>query len=779
MRASLTKDGVLSLSPETQDQHEFLETVKADEGLLVRAGVGARTVGVLGVFSGSCEEERRDLLVALAQHAAVAAHALAMGARQRQLTEVQQRSISELGFALSSALSLDELLNLVCRSAVELANADESLLYLAGPDDGFSARASSSPELIATLAGALDQFAEQTRAQPLGRALSRTGDRAVAGIDYQSTLGVVLTVRGEPMGALIVVSHRPGAFSAAQREMIASFGAQAAVAIENLQLVEDMQRRLLEMADLTWVSTRITSTMDAARIAATVTDAAGKALDAPRSALFRRGEDGAFVLMDDARQDWSGESGGRLPAVGHIGYEALTMGVPQTVSDAAREQMTDDPLVRWMGVRSLLCVPMVAQQGLQGILVVGDEKPREFASHAVALLSAYANQTALAMQSAILYQDVVRHLKQLENLFGVSQTLASSLELTQTLDRVLNAAAELVDAPVGTLMLVDPDTGELAIKASRGVRQDHELMRPLRLGEGLAGKAAQSGSTLVSGDVSRDGRFTHRSHARERGLQATISAPLITRGHTLGVINLFRRSAEPFSKDDRQIVSALANSAAVAIENARLYEETQERAQFLTAMVSEINHRVRNTLQAVAGLLRMEMDEKPTRSIDEVLRRGIARLQSVAVVHDMLQAKDLRFVDMKQAARRIAQLTTQTAAAELDVETRVAGARVMLPSQKATNVALVISELVDNAARHGLAGIDGGRIAINLAEGGGDVVIEVKDNGKGLPQGFSLQKDSGLGLKVVRGLIEEELGGSLDIQNDNGLTVRAKFPKHQ
>jgi two-component sensor histidine kinase len=327
-------------------------------------------------------------------------------------------------------------------------------------------------------------------------------------------------------------------------------------------------------------------------------------------------------------------------------------------------------------------------------------------------------------------------------------------------------------------MLVDPGSDELTIKAARGVRPDHEFYRPLKFGEGLAGKVAQSASALVSADISRDGRFAHRDPARESGLQAAIAVPLVSRDRTVGVINLYRRSARPFSDDDRQIVTALANSAAIAIENARLYEETQERAQFLTAMVSEINHRVRNTLQAVAGLLRMEMDQQPPRSIKEVLRRGIARLQSVAVVHDLLQARDLRFVDIKQAARRIIQLTSQTAAPGSDIETRVTGARVMLPSQQATNVAMILSELTDNAVRHGLPGVVGGRILVSLAEGGGNVVIEVKDNGQGLPPAFDLDKHSGLGFRLVRGLVEEELGGSLDIRTDNGVTVRAKFPKH-
>jgi two-component sensor histidine kinase len=253
----------------------------------------------------------------------------------------------------------------------------------------------------------------------------------------------------------------------------------------------------------------------------------------------------------------------------------------------------------------------------------------------------------------------------------------------------------------------------------------------------------------------------------------------VTRGRTVGVLSLYRKSQREFDADEQRLAAALGNAAAVAIENARLYEETQERAQFLTAMVSEINHRVRNTLQAVAGLLRMEMDQTPPRPIKEVLRRGIARLQSVAVVHDMLQARDLRFVDIKQASRRIVQLTAQSAAPGSEVETRVVGARVQLPSQQATNVAMILSELVDNAVRHGLSGVPEPRVTVSLAESGNEAVIEVKDNGRGLPGDFDPMKDAGLGLRVVRGVVEEELGGSLEVESNNGVVVRAKFPKRR
>jgi len=554
-----------------------------------------------------------------------------------------------------------------------------------------------------------------------------------------------------------------------------AFASQAAVAIENLQLFESMQRRLLEMADLTWLSTRISATRDIARIAAAVAEAAAKALDVPLVALFEAGPEGRCELIPGGQHGLAAEGKTSLPVAGHLGAELLQTGLPQLVADSDREGRAEDALVAWLGARALLCVPMSAQQGFRGLLVVGDHEPRAFGSHDIGLLSNYANQAALAFQAAALAQVQARHLEGLTRLYDVSQALASSLDLTETLDTVLNSASELLDAPVCSVMLLDRQAGELVIKAARGFWPGDALYERIKPGEGLAGRAAQTGMALTSSDISRDGRFKFRERAREEGLRTAIAAPLAARGRTLGVINLYRKSDREFTEADRRLLTSLANSAAVAIENANLYREAQERADFLGAMMSEINHRIRNTLQAIAGLLRMELD-RPQKSAEAAIKRGMARIQSVAVVHELLRARELQFVDMKQVAERVAQLTRQSITDECSAEVKVTGARVMLPSQKATNVALVLAELIDNALRHALAGREDGRLSISLQEAGGQVMLQVKDNGPGLPEGYEQEAKAGLGLKIVQGLVEE-LGGTLELETRGGTIVRARFPK--
>jgi GAF domain-containing protein/GNAT superfamily N-acetyltransferase len=776
------------LSAESAAHAPLLKTVGASRGCLLRARAGRRWIGAMSVHDGDLDPECMDSLIMLTQQAALALHALDLSAEPRQLVQGQQRVTTDIGLALTSALSLDELLQVICRSAIHLLKAECCFLFLA--EDGGPLRHRATECLGHTCQQiedvALLAAAEHTRNQPTGRFLWHPSRRlpvpnaaTIRKAGIQSMMGIALSVRGQPVGALLLLSPTRHVFDPARRQLIVSFAAQAAVGIENLLLVEDMQRRLLEVADLTWVSTRVTSTLDVRGIAATIADAAAKSLDAPHVALFIARPDGDLEPLAGGQIGLAKGRKRALPGRDHLGAKALSTGAPQSASDAEQDNLAGDALVQWFGTRSVLCVPMVAQQGLRGILAVADDQARTFRTHEIALLSAYANQAALALQSALLYDDVVRHLGQLRNLFEISQTLASSLQLGETLERVLDSASEIFASPRCSLMLMEPKTQTLVIRGARGLTADEALYSPLKLGEGLAGRAAQSETPLVSADVTRDGRFRHRDRARELGLRTAMAAPLVTRGRTIGVLNLYRPSSRPFTSDDKRLVMLLTNSAAVAIENARLYQEAQERGQFLGAMMGEINHRVRNTFQTVAGLLRLELERPTQASPEDVLRRGIARLHSVAIVHDLMPGQDLEFVDIKRAATHIADLTCQTAAPDRTLRTHVSGARVMLPSQSATSVALILSELTDNAVRHGLAGRDDGLVSISLAEGGGDVVIQVRDNGVGLPDHFDLATMSGLGLKIVRGLVEHDLGGTLDFEVRHGLTVRARFPKHR
>ncbi len=394
------------------------------------------------------------------------------------------------------------------------------------------------------------------------------------------------------------------------------------------------------------------------------------------------------------------------------------------------------------------------------------------------LLSTYANQAAMAFQSAMLYQNAVQHLQRLSKLGELSEILASAQDPGQTASLTLTTAVELLEAPVGLIWLMDEEAGELELKATHGLWPGEWAMQRLKLGEGLAGLAAQSGRPLMSMDITRDGRMTYRKEARQKGLGAAIAAPLIARGRAVGVLNLYRKSPSRFSEEDKRLLMSVANLAAVSIENTNLARAAQRRSEFVTAMMTEVNHRMRNSLQSVAGLLRMELERPQARSTEEVVRRAIAHVQAVAAVHEVIREQDVPFVDMKEAALRVVPASRSLLRAPT-VDIEVTGTRVLLPSQKAISVALILNELTDNALRHGLAGKSNGKLSVSLAEVGGDVLLQVRDNGVGVRTPIEPGKGGGLGLMIVQGLVEQELGGTVEFEGRHGFTVRARFSKLQ
>ncbi|MDQ1696559.1 MAG: two-component system, sensor histidine kinase PdtaS [Frankiaceae bacterium] len=182
------------------------------------------------------------------------------------------------------------------------------------------------------------------------------------------------------------------------------------------------------------------------------------------------------------------------------------------------------------------------------------------------------------------------------------------------------------------------------------------------------------------------------------------------------------------------------------------------------ATIREIHHRVKNNLQTVAALLRLQARRMAVPEARAALEESVRRVSSIAVVHETLSGvldETVRFDDI---ADRIGVMVADVAAQD-NVRLRRDGSFGMLPAEVATPMAMVVAELLQNAVEHGFSGRDGGGVVEVVAtrqEGGGLRVV-VRDDGRGLPAGFSLESSQGLGLQIVRTLVETELGGRLSV----------------
>jgi two-component sensor histidine kinase len=184
------------------------------------------------------------------------------------------------------------------------------------------------------------------------------------------------------------------------------------------------------------------------------------------------------------------------------------------------------------------------------------------------------------------------------------------------------------------------------------------------------------------------------------------------------------------------------------------------------ATIREIHHRVKNNLQTVAALLRLQARRMAVPEAREALEESVRRVSSIAVVHETLSGtldESVRFDDI---AERLSSVVSDMAQ-PVPVRVRRTGSFGVLPAEVATPLAMVLAELLQNAAEHGFAGATGaGTVVVEAARGeGGWLRMSVRDDGRGLPAGFRVDSSDRLGLQIVRTLVETELGGRLDIES--------------
>lgn len=198
------------------------------------------------------------------------------------------------------------------------------------------------------------------------------------------------------------------------------------------------------------------------------------------------------------------------------------------------------------------------------------------------------------------------------------------------------------------------------------------------------------------------------------------------------------------------------------------------------ATIREIHHRVKNNLQTIAALLRLQARRLQSDEARLALEESERRIRSIAVVHETLSRDASDVVPFDEIVRPLARLVEEASVGpEFPIRIEVQGHVGDLPGELATPLAVVLNELMQNAVDHAFPrgrGCPEGRVRVLLARMGDDVVIEVSDNGIGLPVGFDLEASSGLGLSIVHTLVTSELGGSIELSGDRGARAVVRVP---
>ena len=223
---------------------------------------------------------------------------------------------------------------------------------------------------------------------------------------------------------------------------------------------------------------------------------------------------------------------------------------------------------------------------------------------------------------------------------------------------------------------------------------------------------------------------------------------------------------------------AVLTGALWTIHDATEAREKESELEAKNAMVQEIHHRVKNNLQAIASLLRMQARRATRPEVQQALDESVNRIMSVAVVHEFLSCINASVIDVHEVAQRIVdQMTQSLVDPGKAIRFELRGTSIYLSAQQATTCALVVNELLQNAVEHGYGDRDVGLVTIELADDGEWVTIIVGDDGAGLPDNFDVNEDGGLGLRIVRSLVQGDLKGRFEIKEEQGVKAIVTFPK--
>jgi len=452
---------------------------------------------------------------------------------------------------------------------------------------------------------------------------------------------------------------------------------------------------------LTETTAAVNSTLDLEEVLHLVAEKVAEALRA----------DACFVYLYDSRADELVLRATRGTAVDEMGRRPrLRPGEGITGAAAAERRPVMIPSAAHLDPRfkqfpnlqedeyeSILAVPILARgETLAGALNVRTREPREYGQEEVELLQSIADQVAQSIVHAQLYAQAQRRVSELEALARISEAVSESLYLEESLEAIVKTTMEAVHATGAALVL-----------------EDGRIAWP----EGRAGKHA-------------------------------VRTPLRWKRRVIGELVADRDA--PFTDDDRALLEAIAHHAAVALEHGR--------AVMRGVLAQEIHHRVKNNLQTVASLLRLQAraDDVDPR---EALEHSVNRILAIAAVHEVLTEQRDDDVELAELLDRLRASIVQGLGAGRDVAASLHP--VSLAGDRATALALVFSELLQNALEHGA-----GAVRIELRRRNGTVVLAIADEGDGAGEATA-----GTGLSIVRALVRDELRGEFDLSGNRAEVV--------
>ena len=379
-------------------------------------------------------------------------------------------------------------------------------------------------------------------------------------------------------------------------------------------------------------------------------------------------------------------------------------------------------------------------------------------------------------------QSMQQQSYQLELLNRAIESFTSSLDLGQILTAVLEEVRRMLGVTGYSVWLIDFDTDELVCWQVPDNQTDVVLGWRLLSNQGVANWVARNGQSVIVPDTRKDPRhFKEIDRRLELETRSILSVPIKGKEKTLGALQVVDTAVNRFKDVDQQLLETLAAAAAIAIENAHLYEQARQDAETKSILLREVNHRVKNNLAVIRSMLylkqsRLDVDELEIyQSLTQDL---VSQIQGLAVVHDLLSDSGWLPMELSELTTRIIDSTLQVLVPDQYVSVSVTPSAVQITPDQAHDLALILNELVTNTVKYAFLEMSGIlEIKVDIGAQNNQAYLKYKDNGPGYPPDVldTIKERRNSGLKLIQSILRTGLKGSLSLDSSDGAVTIIEF----
>jgi PAS domain S-box-containing protein len=554
-----------------------------------------KTIGAINAWrlrkDGLFVQSELNFLASIAHQASIAIESGRLFEETVRRTQ-QTAAIAEVGRDISSTLELNIVLERIAVYAKELLNSETSAVYLAESPQTLRAIAAIGKDAeeiksdpILPGSGILGKIANQRMGEIVNNATTDPRAEIIKGTvsdPFEHLMAVPVFSKDQLTGLLAI--WRTGSekkFKPTELDFLIGLAQQAAIAIENARLFQAEQQRRHEAETLREASGVVATTLDSGLAVELILDQLARVLQYD-SAAVQLLRDGYLEIVGG--RGWSAESavlGMRFPVPGDNPNSTVVLERKPVILSHTRGTHFPFQAPPHSHIQSWMGVPLIARGEVIGMLSVDSKETDHFNEEHIRLVTAFANQAAIAIENARLHEKTEGQIQRLTALRDVDTAIASSLDLRVTLNILLDHAMSQLDADAMDVMIYNSNMQILELVAGIGFIT-HTMRRQNRIGEGLAGKIAISRKMLQVHNLAETPEFSKIGWLADEKFASYAGFPLLGKGQIKGVFEAFFRTPYSPNADWLDFMQTLAGQAAIAIDNSQLFENLQRSNQELS-----------------------------------------------------------------------------------------------------------------------------------------------------------------------------------------------------